>query len=299
MTNLPLLDELWREQSVLSQTANRMKAGIDRARLAALIIVVLVAVSATAATAVHDVVPWLGRLLAGVAAAGSAVLPTLRSSWSGKKLKDWTRARSVSEAFKSDVYLWLAKAGPFEHDAEATELRARTDKLRADAADLTPPRLGIQPVPRELPTVHGLLSFFKLRVEGQITDYYVKKVDLIGGRLKRFRGIEIGLGLLGAGLGVIAAAIGASFASWIAVVATIGTALAVHVAATRYEFQLIEFSRTAEELRRIKNRADLPGISDNELRELAVRAEEVISVENQGWMAKLAEDPPRQKALED
>jgi hypothetical protein len=35
----------------------------------------------------------------------------------------------------------------------------------------------------------------------------------------------------------------ASFAGWIAVLATVGTALSVHVAATRYEFQLIEFSR--------------------------------------------------------
>jgi hypothetical protein len=29
---------------------------------------------------------------------------------------------------------------------------------------------------------------------------------------------------------------------------------------------------------------------------LAVKAEEVISVENQGWMAELAEDPPAQQA---
>jgi hypothetical protein len=68
------------------------------------------------------------------------------------------------------------------------------------------------------------------------------------------------------------------------------------VAATRYEFQLIEFSRTAEELRQIKSRADEPGVDHDELGKLAARAERVISVENQGWMAKLAENPPEQKA---
>jgi len=33
----------------------------------------------------------------------------------------------------------------------------------------------------------------------------------------------------------------------------------------------------------------------DQLRELAVKAEDVISVENQGWMARLAEDPPEQR----
>ena len=94
------------------------------------------------------------------------------------------------------------------------------------------------------------------------------------------------------------AVLGASFAGWIAVLATVGTALSVHVAATRYEFQLIEFSRTAEELRQISTAAAEAGVTEEELRKLAVRAERVISVENQGWMSKLAEDPPAQKAPE-
>ena len=92
-------------------------------------------------------------------------------------------------------------------------------------------------------------------------------------------------------LGAVAAVLGASFASWIAVVATVGTAVAAHVAATRYEFQRIEFARTAEELRQIKARADRPVRPERELHRLARRAERVISIENKGWMAKLAEDP--------
>ena len=293
-----LLDELWREQSVWSRTADRMKARIEQARFGALLIVVAVALCATGATALHGSAPAWGKVLAGAAALGSAVLPLLRPAWSGVRLKDWTRARSMSEALKADVYLWLAGAGPFADDPHAVVLRERTDRLRRDVADLESQRAGLEPVDRALPAVHDLPSFFAVRVRGQHDDYYRAKVAFITGRIRRFRMAEIGIGALGAALGAAAAAVGSSFAGWIAVLATAATALSAHVAATRYEFQRIEFSRTAEELRQIGVAAAADGIGVDELKALAVRAERVISVENQGWMAKLAEDPPAQTAPE-
>ena len=293
-----LLDELWREQSVWSRTADRMKARIEQARFGALLIVVAVAVCATGATALHGSAPDVGEGAGGAAALGSAVLPLLRPAWSGVRLKDWTRARSVSEALKADVYLWLAGAGPFADDPHAVVLRERTDRLRRDAADLLPQCAGLEPVDRDLPAVHDLPSFFAMRVRSQYEDYYRAKVAFIAGRIRRFRRAEIGIGALGAALGAAAAAFGASFAGWIAVLATAGTALSVHVSATRYEFQLIEFSPHRRGAAPIGVSAAADGIGADELNALAVRAERVISVENQGWMAKLAEDPPAQTAPE-
>jgi hypothetical protein len=146
--------------------------------------------------------------------------------------------------------------------------------------------------------VHDLASFFAVRVAGQCDGYYRPRVTKIDKRLRWFRGVGIVLGAVGAVLGAAAAVLDASLASWIAVVATVGTAVAAHVAATRYEFQRIEFARTAEELRQIKVSADRPGVAEQELHRLARRAERVISIENRGWMAKLAEDPADQKAPE-
>jgi hypothetical protein len=286
-----LVEELWREQSLWSQTANRMKRHIDRARLAALVLVVLVAVAGTVAAELSDLAPVVARVLAVIAAAGALVLPRLRPLWSGTALRDWTRTRSVSEALKSDVYLWLAGAPPYQGDVDAVVLRDRTDKLRADAADLHSKRAGITAAQRALPAVHDLPSFFTVRIADQIDKYYMLKAAERLSRLKMFRRIEIGLGFVGAALGVLAATLGTSLTSWIAVVATIGTALAVHVSAGRYEFQLIEFERTAERLRQLHSRATA-GAGPAVLARLAVQAEEVISVENQGWMAKLAETPP-------
>ena len=289
------MEESWREQSLWSRTANRMKQRIDRARVAALLLVVAVAALGATATTLAGPAPVVARVLAGLAAVGAALLPTLRPAWSGVRLRDWTRARSVSEALKSDVYLWLAGAGEYRGDVTAAVLRTSTDLVRADAADLLRHRQGLEPAQRDLPEVRDGGSFFAIRVSAQIEGYYQHKADALQAKLRRFRWLEIGLGVAGAVLGGAAAVVGASFAGWIAVVATIGTALATHVAAGRFEFQLIEFLRTAERLRQLDGAAGVAA-SEEVLGALAVKAEEVISVENQGWMAKLAEDPPAQQA---
>jgi hypothetical protein len=197
---------------------------------------------------------------------------------------------------KADVHLWLAGVRPFTDDADAGKLRERIDRLRGDAADLGTAAERAMPAERDLPAVQDLPTYFEVRVGGQYSEYYRPRVRRIERRLGWFRAVGFVLGAVGAVLGGAAVLLETSFAAWIAVVSTIATAVAVHVSATRYEFQRIEFARTAEELRRIKAHADRPGVSEQELHRLARRAERVISIENQGWMAKLAEDPADQKA---
>jgi hypothetical protein len=284
-----LVDELWRKQSVWSQTADRMKAAIDRARLAALIIVVLVALAGTLAAQLAEPAPVLAGWSAALAALGSGLLPFLRPRWTGTALQNWTRARSVSEALKTAVHLWLAGAGPYRTDPDGTELRTRTDRLLATAADLADEYPGIEPARRDLPPITDPTTFFALRVTHQIDEYYGPKARELSSRLRLFAWIERLLGLAGLIIGVLAVLTGAALAAWIAVLTTVATAVAVHVAATRYEFQRIEFRRTATRLEQLRARA--AGADLDRLRDLVVKAEDVISVENQGWMAKLAEDP--------
>lgn len=234
--------------------------------------------------------------MGGAAAFGAALLPLLRRGWSGRALRDWTRARSVSEALKSEVYLWLACAGDYRDDRNGVKLREKTDAVRRDGSDLLRYQVGIANVHRELPRVDNVSSYFAVRVTDQIDSYYRRRAGELQARLRWFRATEIALAVLGAAFGAMAAALGGPlFAPWIAVVTTITAALAVHVAATRYEFQLIEFLRTADRLEQLRSAAAAGG-SAAELDALVVSAESVISIENQGWMAKLAEDSPEQKA---
>jgi hypothetical protein len=295
-----LVEELWREQSLWSRTANRMKKRIERARLTALTATVTAAVlGAAAGLTITSPAAWAAdasRVLAVLAGLGVGVLPLLRPYWSGERLRDWTRARSVSEALKSDVYLWLARAGEYRGDAQAARLRHETDKVRADGADLLRYRKGIVAEERPLPAVRDLTSYFAVRVTEQIDGYYRRRARELQRRLRWFRAWGITLGGVGVIVGtVVAAGASTSLAPWIAVITTISTALAVHVAADRYDFQLIEFLRTAERLDQLQRKAAATADS-TELGALAAEAEEVISIENEGWMAKLAEDPAEQKA---
>ena len=144
---------------------------------------------------------------------------------------------------------------------------------------------------RELPAVDDGTTYFTVRVADQIERYYAPGAATRESRLTWFRRAQLALAVLSAALGAVAAATSAPLTPWIAVLTTIGLAVAAHVAATRYEFQLIEFLRTATELRRLKRQADTAA-DDTQRRRLAVEAEAVISVENQAWMAKLTQDVP-------
>jgi hypothetical protein len=270
MSAAELVADLWRQQSLWSRTADRMKRRIGRARTAALAVTVTVAVLAALAGVSATDAPVASRVLAVAAAFGAAVLPRLRPAWSGRALRDWTRARSVSEALKSEVFLWLAKAGPYRGDLDGTGLLERSNQLREVGGDLLRHQAGIAPDQRPTPDVHDVPSYFAARVSDQIHAYYRPRAAELQRALRRFRAVEIGLAVLAAAIGAVAA---------------------VHVAATRHEYQLIEFLHTAQRLELLSARAATESTADG-LDALAVAAEQVISIENEAWMAKLAEDPP-------
>jgi hypothetical protein len=74
------------------------------------------------------------------------------------------------------------------------------------------------------------------------------------------------------------------------VATTAAGAVAAYIAAQRYEYLWIEYSRTASELRRLLDRrtsADGRPLSGGEL---VGECEQVISVQNQAWMAKWGEE---------
>ena len=69
--------------------------------------------------------------------------------------KDRTRARSLCEALKSDVYFWSAKAGDHRGDSTDNLLREATDQLLSDAGDLLRHRQGTEPEQRSNPDLCG------------------------------------------------------------------------------------------------------------------------------------------------
>jgi hypothetical protein len=286
-----LVEELWEQQSVWSQTANRMKTSIGRARSAALGLTIGSAVLATLAARLPVVQEAASAVLAVAAAVGVGFVPVLRSRYGGRVLRDWTRARSVSEALKSEVYLYLARSGDYRGEDRDRRLKMCTDRIRRQAADLLRHTVDIQPARRPLPDVCDSGSYLRVRVDGQIEGYYRPKAQHLQARLSQFHRVELVLAVAGVGLGACAVSVPQwDLGAWIAVVTTISATVAAHVGATRYEYQLIEYIRTAEELSQLRHDATAT-ISPAELDQLVAQCERIISIQNEGWMAKLSSTP--------
>ena len=132
-------------------------------------------------------------------------------------------------------------------------------------------------------------SYLHVRVGGQIDDYYRPRAAGLETKLDILRWIELSLAIAGA---VLTAAAGVfkinGIGVWVPVATTVGAAITAHAAASRYEYLLIEYLRTADELERLRDRRGSASKLTDEA--LIRKAEEVISVQNEGWMAKLTRD---------
>lgn len=205
------------------------------------------------------------------------------------EIQAWIRLRSVSEALKTELYAFLAGVDPYRGSAPATALLDRADAVTGSASDLIDRTAALTATDRPLPSVVDVESYVAVRVTGQIETYYRPQAALMARRVATARRVELGLAIVAA---VLSAAAGAfaieALSAWVAVVTTVAAAVTTHAAAGRYEYQQLEFSRTAAELEELVLRwsvaADERTTADEDA--FVRRAEHVISVQNEAWMAK-------------
>jgi hypothetical protein len=280
----------WRRQSVWSQTANKLKAGPHRSWGFRLSLTVAAAALALAGSQLKAVSFPASVVLAVAAALALAAVGLLRGRQNVEQMRRWTRARSVSEAIKTEVFLFLTESGAYESGGKEQSLEAEVQRLEREAGDLLRYTERVEAKDRPAPAVHDLDSYLDVRVrQSQLEGYYEPKARELRQRLRAAKVVEVMLALVAAGLAAVAA-ISPSVGAWATVVTTAGGAMAAYVAAERYEFLWIEYSRTASELRRLLDRrtgSDGRLLSDSEL---VGECEQVISVQNQAWMAKWGED---------
>jgi hypothetical protein len=115
-----------------------------------------------------------------VAAVALAAVGVLRGRTNTEQVRRWTRARSVSEAIKTEVFTYLTASGRYEAADREAKLEADIQRLEREAGDLTPYTGGIQPVARSLPAVHDVDSYLQVRVRDlQLRDYYEKNAGIL------------------------------------------------------------------------------------------------------------------------
>jgi hypothetical protein len=224
-----------------------------------------------------------------VAAVALAGVGLLRLAQDVEQTRRWTRARSVAEAMKAEVYVFLAQSGD-GHTAEwEGNLMDQIQRLEAEADDLQPYAQDVNPATRPLPAVTDVDTYLNVRVRtSQLENYYKPKARQVRKQVRWAKAAEVTLTLMAAALAAVAT-ISANAAAWAAVVTTAVGAVTAYAASERYEFLWIEYSRTASELTRLlelQTAADGRQLSGMEL---VRECEQVISVQNEAWMAKWGE----------
>jgi hypothetical protein len=288
--SMPAVERAWQRQSVWSQAANGLKARPHRFWQLRLSLTVAAAVLALAGTQLRTVSRPAAVVLAIAAAVAMATVALVRSQQDVQLVRGWTRARSVSEALKTEVYQFLTHTGEYgSPDAEA-HLDAEVQRMEREAGDLLPYTLRYSPKVRPLPAIDDVDSYLEVRVlQSQLLQYYEPKARQLEQRLRAGKAVEVTLALAAAVLAALAV-VSANVGAWAAVGTTAAGAVAAYLAVERYEFLLIEYTRTAGELRRLLERrtsADGRPLTGGEL---VAECEQVISVQNQAWMAKWGEE---------
>jgi hypothetical protein len=285
--NQAALSVLWQRQSIWSQVAGQLKASIGRARTGVLVLAISGAALGTASAQTIAHVTTVGRVLAAASALALAIAALLGRATSPRMVRDWTRARSISEAMKADAYTYLAAVAPFRGADRDRLLLDRLRELSDSGTDLAKYAAAISPADRTLPAVSDVDSYASVRVAGQVSGYYRPKALRLTRQITWFRRAEITLALAAAVLGAVVGAFpSTALTAWIGVLTTAGTAITAHAAASRFEYQQIEFTRTADELERLlATRAGGGDAAADD--EFVARCEQIISIQNEAWMAKL------------
>ena len=205
-----------------SQTSNKLKAGPRRLRGLRLGLTAAAAALALAGSQLKAVSLPASIALAVAAVLALAAVGLLRGQQNIEQVRRWTRARSVSEATKTEVFLFLTHSGSYGVADRERRLEAEVQRLEHEAADLERYTDGVQAKDRALPAVHDVDSYLDVRVRhSQLEDYYEPKARLLQQGLRVLKAVEVTLALVAAGLAAVAA-ISPSVAASAAVVTTAG-----------------------------------------------------------------------------
>jgi hypothetical protein len=280
----------WEKQSVWSQTADKLKRPLFRARTTSLWLTIVAAALATVAVQIASLSDLAARILAAMAALAMGLVALLQKATNRDRVHDWTRARSVSEALKAEVYTFLAGVAPYRGADRTDRFLQNVDQVLGFADDLTPSTIGAQPKKRDLPAVRDLPTYMSDRVQQQIDTYYRPQSAAMKHRADLCRFAEWALAVLALLLSFATTITGwQGFTAWSPVITTIVAAAAAHAAVNRFDALALEYARTYEQLERLmlkRTDARIDTMTEKADDNFVAAAEGVISIQNEAWMSR-------------
>ncbi len=285
------IESFWEDYRVWNSVAGDLKKSIVRSRAWVLIFVSAGAVCETAAVVVPDT-EWR-QVIAIAGALLLVITPWIQSKkLSKERVQDWTRARAAAERLKSDTYRYVTGVAPYDGDDRDKALFARKEEIVSRVDDLGIEAAGAKPTNEPMPAAPlDVDGYYQERVLDQMNWYkgralsYAKRFDI-------WRRVQNTLTLGAAILGVLASYVegGKSWGMWVAVLTTVGAAIASHVAAARYEAQAIVYYSTRRRLQDLHARreAGIEGFVDDAA--FVSACEDALAFENQSWVAEFGKE---------
>jgi len=281
------LDYAWSKYRSYAYTSQKLKRDLQRGRLSILLLSLSGAILAVACQSLNqianytDIAAILGYLSA-ICLGGTTFL--------GKELvkpefeKSWIRARSLAEALKSQVFLFITQTTPYDTKDRASLLYTEVNNLISDAKDIITVKISHEQETERLPPpVIDNDEYIQMRLKDQL-NYYRNSKQINVDRMTRIKYWGLALG----SIAVILGAIGSTgwSAGWVAVISTALASISAYAYAGRYQYLIISYQSTANRLESLLASRDRLGEN------FVILCEQAISIENSSWMSKLIEDKP-------
>lgn len=296
------IDDFWIQQKEWSTLADKLKSDISFWRKTVLLLSIAGAFLSTLSTQVpigteQKICAWLGAALL-------AIIPVVTpKKLSPEKTKGWTVARSVSEGIKAELYACLAQAGPYSDNSGSRiqSLNKNIHEITNSAKGLLQDLALIQINKPSIPEFDSPKDYLEKRVKAQ-EDWYDAKALTHGSSASKLREVEFYLAIAAALLAAATGVFGEDFkiyghpieiGAWVAVLTTIGGTLTAHIAAARYDYIVTSYAATAHQLGFLRQgwrSNETAVIPSAEWSEFVRDCEDVISKENEAWLAKWIKD---------
>jgi len=259
------------------------------------------AVLATAAATAFQRSPDTRTALAAAGSVFLGISTYVATRWlTSVAFRAWTMTRSVSEALKAEIYLCRTRSGRYAGADRFAQLNAAAVAIEDGASEFEAYLAPNLPDGGAAPGELDQQAYLAARVSGQASNYFRPTANRYALRAKHLRIVVVMCGVAATALSALVAYLSAipgagaadlDLAAWVAVLTTVGTAVAAHISGRRYDFLILTYLTTARRLESLANewRSNAQPMDEAAWSTFVQRCEDVIGATNQSWISKLAQ----------
>jgi len=279
----PALGIVVMDQRRWSLTAVHLKRNIDRSRTAILLLMIAGAAFEVLGAQIHQWIPSQGAIVGYCGAVALAIVAVVRQWKLGKDhVQAWILARSASESFKREMYLYRTSTGDYSGDDSSSVLLDRRDQILGKVKSIQRYVVGHNLSKIDIPASLDAEGYIAERVKTQI-EWFQERADRAENLQNILEDAQFIVAIGGALLGTALTITGSqAYGSWVAVITTIIAAAGTYLATQRFVQQMISYRSAADRLESITARFQL---SNSDYHRMIERCEAVLGEENESWIA--------------